>query len=78
VNRLAIDLSAVGHMSSAAYGLLVYALDVTARAGGALVIASVPPTIMEVMRVLGLHQVFAFAATVEEAERILQSTSGSA
>jgi len=78
VNRLAIDMSGVGQMSSVAFGLLVFALDATARGGGALVIAAVPASIMGVMRVLGLHQVFAFAATIEEAEGILQSTTGSA
>jgi len=71
VNRLAIELRQAGFATSAAFGLLIYAHDVTTKRKGALVIVAPPPSIADTLKMLGLNQIFAFCDTVEDAKRIL-------
>jgi anti-sigma B factor antagonist len=65
--RVIVDMSDVGYMSSAGAGVLIGALSQTRSNDGQLVLMKVRQEVMQVLKVLGIIDIFPLAADEEAA-----------
>ena len=71
-NRLIVDLSGIGYISSAGIGVLLYAMGETRRAKGDLVLVGLQPTVLEVFDSLHLISLFILKQDVTEAALVFR------
>jgi anti-sigma B factor antagonist len=70
--RIAINLAEVEYISSAGAGVFIGTLSESRSKGGNVVLMNPTEPVREVFDMLGLSQVFKFAATPEIAEKLLE------
>ncbi len=72
-SRIVVDLGNVNYISSAGAGVFIWALSEAQGAGGNLVLLNPTPSVMEVLKLLGLDQVFQISASRSEALNVFAS-----
>lgn len=71
--RVILDLSGVEYIASAMLGLLVNVRQRVRSLGGKLVLASVPRRLLDTILATSMDRLFTFAASVDDARRMLDS-----
>ena len=68
--RLVVDLSKLDYISSAGAGVFIGAIGTAQENDGNIVLMRPSPNVKEVFDLLGLSQIFPFAADVEGAQKL--------
>ncbi len=74
--RIVVDFTDVSYMSSAGLRVLIVALRRAQTTGGLIVLAGVSPTVLELVKMSGLDQIFEFFPDVPAAVQRLRTTGG--
>lgn len=72
-HRLVFHCGGLGYISSTGIGSFVAFLKILEPKGGDIALVQVQPKVYEVFQILGFSEFFAFADSVEHAQRILQA-----
>jgi anti-anti-sigma factor len=75
IRKVIIDLSGCTYMSSAVFSYLVKYFDLTAHAGGQMMVVRPPAKVLHVMQAIGLDTFFTFTDSLAEARSSLSSAS---
>ena len=59
--RIVLNLSEIKYLSSSAIGVIIGGFTTAVKNGGRLVLVATPPSVLEVLRLIGLGAVLSFA-----------------
>jgi anti-anti-sigma factor len=77
VYRIVINLGAIKYLSSSAIGVIIGGFTTAVKNGGRMVLATTPPSVLEVLRLIGLGTVLIFAADEKDALQKLEKLANS-